>query len=262
MPQLQILTPTYYTRYRQKQRFTLRKHFNRLKQIPVSLESFRFYIASSAIFSSQIEGVDVDFNSFLRYQNTKGVLGGKDVKQVQDLVAAYEYARTHALNLSNVLHTHALASRQLAAKQYRGQYRDQMVSVYNLQTGQRVYEAAPVAVVESEVNKLFTDIQVLRKRTLTIDETFYYAALIHLVFAKIHPFGDGNGRLARLLEKWFLADKLGANAWFIQSERNYQRKRVSYYRDIDIGPSYAENNYDYCVDFLLMLPWALKLKMQ
>jgi Fic family protein len=28
----------------------------------------------------------------------------------------------------------------------------------------------------------------------------------------------GNGRTARLLEKWFLAEKLGAKAWFVESE--------------------------------------------
>ncbi|WP_220392957.1 Fic family protein [Chitinophaga lutea] len=33
--------------------------------------------------------------------------------------------------------------------------------------------------------------------------------MIHLVFVKIHPRADGNGRSARLLEKWFLAVKLG-----------------------------------------------------
>ncbi|MBL0098191.1 MAG: Fic family protein [Bacteroidetes bacterium] len=33
--------------------------------------------------------------------------------------------------------------------------------------------------------------------------------MIHLVFVKIHPLNDGNGRSARLIEKWFLAQKLG-----------------------------------------------------
>ena len=262
MSSLQLLTPRYYDFYCKKQKFTLHKHFNRLRQIPVAVESFRFYIASSAIFSSQIEGVDVDFNSYMRYQETKGVRGGKDIKQVQDLVVAYDFARTHALNLKNVLHTHALSSKQLATKKFRGAYRQQMVSVYNLETGNRVYEAAPASLVPTEMDRLFDDIKLLRKRELTIDQTFYYASLIHLVFAKIHPFVDGNGRSARLVEKWFLADKLGQNAWFIQSERNYQRKRASYYRNIDIGPTYAENDYDHCLDFLLMLPWALKLKVQ
>ena len=262
MPRLQLLTPRYFEFYRKRQKFTLCKHFNKLKQISPSTESFRFYVASSAIFSSQIEGVDVDFNTYLRYRDTPGVRGGKDVKQVEDLVAAYDYVRTHALNKKNVLHTHALSARQLVTKKYRGAYRDKGVSVYDLSTGERVYEGALPGAVPGEMNKLFADIKLLRKQELTIDEVFYYAAFIHLVFAKIHPFADGNGRTARLIEKWFLADKLGSTAWFIQSERNYQRKRRSYYRNIDIGPTYEKNNYDLCLDFLLMLPWALKLKIR
>ena len=256
MLHLQLLTSRYYDFYRKKQQFTLRKHVTRLKKIPMSLESFRFYVASSAIFSSQIEGVDVDLNSYMRFKETRGVRGTKDINQVQDLVAAYDFARTHALNQKNVLATHALLSGQLATKKYRGAFRDSMVYIRNIQTGRIVYQAAPAETVATEMNKLFADIKVLRQRELTIDQVFYFASYIHLVFAKIHPFVDGNGRIARLLEKWFLADKLGQNAWFVQSERNYQRKRVSYYRNIDIGLTYTENDYDYCLDFLLMLPWG------
>ncbi|MBN1116921.1 MAG: Fic family protein [Bacteroidales bacterium] len=37
---------------------------------------------------------------------------------------------------------------------------------------------------------------------------FYFASLIHLRFAHIHLFRDDNGRAARLIEKWFVAEIL------------------------------------------------------
>ena len=114
--------------------------------------------------------------------------------------------------------------------------------------------------VVEETNKLFSDIEILVKREMTISEVFYFASMIHLVFVKIHPFADGNGRSARLLEKWFLAKKLGNKAWFIQSERLYQTRLKSYYKSVDIGTDYTTNNFDLSIPFLLLLPMALTIK--
>ena len=33
---------------------------------------------------------------------------------------------------------------------------------------------------------------------------FVQASLLHLLFVSIHPFQDGNGRIARLLHSWIL----------------------------------------------------------
>ena len=64
------------------------------------------------------------------------------------------------------------------------------------------YVAADPAIVKAETDKLFEDTALLLKSELNPFEIFYYAAYIHLVFLKSHPFQDGNGRTARLIEKW------------------------------------------------------------
>jgi Fic family protein len=120
------------------------------------------------------------------------------------------------------------------------------------------YEAASGAVVKAEYEQFISEMEALIKEPLDTSEVFYYSALIHLVFVKIHPFNDGNGRTARLLEKWFLAEKLGSKAWFIGSERYYYEHLAMYYRNLrTMGLFYDQLDYGKSIPFLLMLAGAV-----
>jgi Fic family protein len=98
---------------------------------------------------------------------------------------------------------------------------------------------------------------VLLQSALSIEEVFFFASMIHLVFVKIHPWNDDNGRIARLIEKWFLAQRLGKKAWFVQSEKHYYQQHQLYYNNIRLlGLEYPELDYSKALPFLLMLPDA------
>jgi Fic family protein len=108
------------------------------------------------------------------------------------------------------------------------------------------------------MKKFYADLSILLKTEMNIEEVFFYASLIHLVFVKTHPWNDGNGRSARLYEKWFLAQKLGEKAWFVQSEKMYYNQHQKYYSNIPlIGLEYLELDYTQALPFLLMLPNAV-----
>ena len=123
-----------------------------------------------------------------------------------------------------------------------------------------VYTAAATEIVPREMAKLVHDMRMLVERELNPDEVFYYASMIHLVLVSIHPFADGNGRMARLAEKWFLHEKLGDVAWKVQSERLYFERRQSYYANLGFRTSYSDLDYSLAIPFLKMLPMALNLK--
>ena len=55
------------------------------------------------------------------------------------------------------------------------------------------------------------------------------AALIHFYMAFLHPYFDGNGRMARLLHLWFLVQKGYQSALFVPFSSRIQRTKKAYY---------------------------------
>lgn len=218
---------------------------------------FEFMTKASAVYSSNIEGNSIDLNSFMNYQLSKEKFkAGKEIKEIENLIKAYQFAQKNKLDERNLLNCHKVLSETLLIKRKRGQYRVEPVGVFG-KSG-LVYLAVEPEFVEAEMGKLFVGISKLIKAELSEQEVFYFASLIHLKIAHIHPFRDGNGRVARLLEKWFVATKSGMNFWKIPSEEYYKTNQEDYYKNLNLGVNYYELEYDKCIGFLLMLPNCLK----
>lgn len=252
---LQILKQDYLNDYKAQLKVDVTSAYATLKSKPQSVEDFKFYMASSAVHSSNIEGNTVSFDTYLKSTEFNLHLKTKEIKEIEDLIAAYQFARENDLSLENALKAHEILTQSLLVKKERGKIRKVKVGVRS--DGQLIYLAVEPEFIKQELEKLFADISILLKAQLTTTEIFYYAAYIHLVFVNIHPFVDGNGRATRLMEKWFLAKMLGENAWCITSEKNYWDKRPTYYKNLQIGVNYYEVKYEKSVPFLLMLPESI-----
>ncbi|MBK9460519.1 MAG: Fic family protein [Chitinophagales bacterium] len=253
--ELQLLTDKYLPIYGSLLKINLKNVFAKINKKAITLEDYNFYTISSAIYSSNIEGNSISVDTYFRHLESKHLKPTRDVKEIEDLIKAYNFAQNNKLSLSKLLKAHGILSKNVLIKSASGKLRTQMVAVYN---GRKIeYVAVEPTYVKIEMEKLFADIKALLKTEMDINQVFYYASLIHLVFLKIHPFMDGNGRSARLIEKWFLAEKLGENAWSILSEQYYHKKKAVYYKNVHIGGNYYVLNYELCVPFLLMLPQSL-----
>jgi Fic family protein len=146
-------------------------------------------------------------------------------------------------------------------KSHRGKVRTCNMVIMEQHTNRIQYEAASSGIVKKEFLQFWKELTGLINKQLSIEQVFYFASLIHLVFVKIHPFNDGNGRAGRLLEKWFLATKLGDKAWYIGSENYYYQNLQAYYNNLAcLGLFYDELEYEKGVPFMLMLPNALITK--
>ncbi len=236
------------------------------KQIPSLIAEYDFsdsngnlsyLMQASAVYSSNIEGNSIDLNSFMNHRMAKKAFKeSKEVEEIENLILAYELAKNNPLTEKNFLECHKLLSKTLVPKNRQGKYRNEEIGVFG-ESGP-VYLAIEPEFVEKTMSDFFNDISTLLKTELSVPEVFYHAALIHLKFAHIHPFVDGNGRAARLLEKWFIAEKLGQQYWKLQSERYYKSNQQAYYNNINLGVNYYELNYDKCLPFLEMLPRCLE----
>ncbi len=218
---------------------------------------FEYLTKASAVYSSNIEGNSIDLNSYMNYELSKEKFKiGKEIEEIEQLIQAYEFAQTNSLDEKNLLKSHEILSKSLLIKSKRGKYRIEPVGVFG-KSG-IAYLAVEPDFVEKYMKIFFEELSTLVNEKLTQEEVFYFASLIHLRFVHIHPFRDGNGRTARLLEKWFISEKLGKSFWEIPSEEYYKNNQQKYYNTINLGVNFYELNYDKCLPFLEMLPNCLK----
>jgi Fic family protein len=225
---------------------------DKIKKEEMPVDYFQFYKSVSSVYSSKIEGEEIDFDSYFKHKFLKVKFKPDYTRKADDLYSAYDFIDINRLLLDNVKKAHSILSRNLLPKSQQGLIRNNLMFVINSED-KIEYVAASPEIVKAELDKLFRDVDLLLKSDLNPFEIFYYAALIHLVFVKIHPFQDGNGRTARLMEKWFLMEKIGQKAASVQLEKNYYIKLREYYAHIrKIGLDYHDLDYSKCLDFLLM----------
>lgn len=219
--------------------------------------NFEYLVKASAVYSSNIEGNSIDLNSFMNYELSKKKFKvGKEIEEIEHLISSYNFAQQNELTEKNLLHCHKTTTQTLLIKSKQGKYRVEQVGVFG-KSG-LAYMAVEPQFVKKEMKGFFSEIHDLLSLELSNAEVFYFASLIHLRFVHIHPFRDGNGRIARLLEKWFLVEKLGELFWTMPSEEFYKNNQKLYYQTINLGVNFYELNYDKCVNFLTLLPKSME----
>ena len=222
------------------------------------VDYFQFYKSVSSVYSSKIEGENIDFDSYFKHKFLNVKFKPDYTKKADDLYRAYEFIEKNHLNLNNLKIAHSIITSNLLPENRQGVVRTSPMFVIN-NDDLIEYVAAPSGMVLSELSKLFLDIDTLLNTELEACEIFYFASYIHLVFVKIHPFQDGNGRTARLLEKWFLLKKTGQNAIAVPLEKNYFIHLKDYYSNLKrLGVEYESLDYGKSLDFLLMTVMSLK----
>lgn len=233
------------------------KAFEALEDAELSTDKFSFYTSVASVYSSKIEGEDIELDSYIKHKRFGVEFLPDYTRKIDDLYLAYQFAKGHMPNKDNMSQMHAILAKHIVSKSWQGKFRNSNMYV-TTKDGRIEYAAVSPFEVGTEMRKFYEDLDILVNMDLNIQEAFFFASMLHLVFVKIHPWNDGNGRSARLVEKWFLAQKLGPKAWFIQSEKYYYSQHQTYYECIrKLGLDYVELDYSKALPFLTMLPNAI-----
>jgi Fic family protein len=105
-----------------------------------------------------------------------------------------------------------------------GQWRPGAVVVVHEPTGDTVYEGPEPSLVPALMNELVEQINAVEGVDATV-----LGALAHLNLAMIHPFRDGNGRMARALQTLVLAKRGITSPVFSSIEERLGRNTEAYY---------------------------------
>ena len=258
MKKLQLIKTDLLLSY-QEQVQGIAEKMNALKEAEISTENFSFYTSVASVFSSKIEGEDIELDSYIKHKAMQIAFQPDYTRKTDDLYNAYQFANSNPINYENISEAHTLLSKNILETSKQGQLRTNIMYVVT-DDGRIEYVAASPYELKAETNKWYADLKLLINADMSAEEVFYYAAFLHLTFVKIHPWNDGSGRCARLIEKWFIAQKLGEKAWFLQSEKNYYIQHSLYYTNLrKLGLEYEELDYNQALPFLLMLPKCLEL---
>src|SRR3989338_3819574 len=193
----------------------------------------RISLLKSSVFSARIEGNPLTLEDVETSKDKQ-----KRIEIFNILEAAENINRTvkpnQQINIKIVKDIHSLVMKNLSPD--KGRFRKEMSAIFN-QAGIAIYTTPP----PEKITTLLT--QLLQYVNSDGEKFPLITALIsHLIFEKIHPFIDGNGRVGRLLIFTILKAKNYDFGWFVPFEEYLDNHKSDYYYYLDTGLQNT-NNY-------------------
>ena len=191
----------------------------------------RAMLARAIQGSNTIEGYTVDLADAMELAEGEGAIDAAD--ETRMAIAGYRDAMTYVLQLSKDPHftysdglIRSLHFMMLRYDMSRspGLWRPGPVFVHHEPTGETVYGGPDAEQVPALVGELVADMQ-----TTTGAPALVRAAMAHLNLVMIHPFRDGNGRMARILQSLVLAREGILAPEFASIEEYLGRNAQAYY---------------------------------
>lgn len=212
---------------------------------PIKEKIQRVSLLKSSLFSARIEG------NPLRFSDLETGRAKDDTKQeifnIVDAANILDKTGKEKITKNLLLQLHARVLRDISPD--AGHFRKEISAIFN-QAGVAVYMPPPPNSVLGLVDRLLAYCNSDKEKFALIN-----AFVSHLVFEKIHPFLDGNGRVGRLL----IAAVLKAKGWdfvfTVPLEEYLDENKDEYYFHLDRGMQHTN-------DYLLFMLGAFHEEME
>ena len=193
---------------------SLNRFFNHLN-VPetLKLKLNRASLLKSSLFSAKIEGAS-------KKQEINNI-----IKAYSGLENYFKKSKKIDQKLILSLHHQVMAKIDSSA----GHYRKEMGGIFD-QAGNVVYLPPPPTEISPLMGDLVSYINSNQEKFPLVT-----ALVAHLIFEKIHPFIDGNGRVGRLLIGAVLKSKGYNLPLLVPFEEYLEKHRSDYYYYLDIG---------------------------
>lgn len=167
--------------------------------------------AEQVLAGHTIVGRERDIQEVLNYRNVLKFIEGFEGKAISEEV---------------IKHLHALTAHRVLADDQVGEYRKTQVVVKNAETGEITFRPPPAV----EVPFLLGDfVDWVNKMTSDELHPTLKAGIVHYELVRIHPFLDGNGRVARAVATLVLFSEGYDIKKFFSLEEYYDREPIHYY---------------------------------
>lgn len=167
--------------------------------------------AEKVLSGAKIVGRERDIQEVLNYRNVIKFIEEYDKPEITD---------------TSIKHTHALTVYRILPDEVTGEYRKTQVVVKNSQTGEITFRPPPAVEVPFLLEDFLRWINSVKPDDI---HAAIKAAVTHYELVRIHPFLDGNGRVARAVAVLVLFREGYDVKRFFSLEEYYDRDPVHYY---------------------------------
>ena len=183
------LVPVWEAKFRKEAMERTVHHGTHIEGNPLSEEEVKDVLDGSEVIAR-----DRDIQEILNYRNVLKFLD-QIAAQIGGPASTREGEPTpYLITVETILEIHRLATERILPEDISGNFRSKQVVVKNSLTGQVSYSPPPAVEVPYLVEDLINWVNSEQSKEV---HPVIKAGVIHYELARVHPFTDGNGRVAR-----------------------------------------------------------------